>query len=279
MPFIRYGSFLYSLFMVKLELVLQFVMCVLWVSGALAYASDLRGYENCLFDGYLHYTKPDDFMHVCDLINWAVPLAYATFGVQVLLWFVETVFGMYTFLLLDQESLNEPHFAWGRRAYDWAHSREAAEMGGSRYNNNGSKAGSSVGSGRYRARAVGAGAAGAGAGAAGAGMYRAGSDVSSAGRRGGGRRGAAYNDPEALDNQSDRYSGGSLGSEENILREEEEYEDDDPEMAETQTSGPLNLGRRGRRGYAEDEESGGRTSPRGGRARDGDDEGTWHLRE
>lgn len=47
MPFINYGDFLYSLFMVKIELLLQFAMCVLWVSGAIAYASDLRGYENC----------------------------------------------------------------------------------------------------------------------------------------------------------------------------------------------------------------------------------------
>lgn len=47
MPFIHYGDFLYSLFMVKIELLLQFAMCVLWVSGALAYANDLRGYENC----------------------------------------------------------------------------------------------------------------------------------------------------------------------------------------------------------------------------------------
>ncbi|EPQ30729.1 uncharacterized protein PFL1_01630 [Pseudozyma flocculosa PF-1] len=119
MPFIRYGDFLYGLFMVKIELLLQFSMCVLWVSGALAYASDLRGRENCQFDGYLHYPKPDDFSHACDLINYVVPLAYATFGVQVLLWAIETVVGLYIFLFLDQESLNEPHFEWGRRAYNY----------------------------------------------------------------------------------------------------------------------------------------------------------------
>lgn len=120
MPFINYGDFLYGLFMVKIELLLQFAMCVLWVSGALAYACDLRGRENCQFDGYWHYQKPDDFGHVCDLINYAVGFAYATFGVQVFLFVIETFYGLYIFLLLDQESLNEPHFEWGRRAYNYA---------------------------------------------------------------------------------------------------------------------------------------------------------------
>jgi len=165
-PFINYGDFLYSLFMVKLELLLQFTFCVLWVSGALAYASDMRGYENCQFDGYLHYPKPDDFHHVCDLTNWVVPLAYATFGMQVLLWFFETAFGLYTFLYLDQESLNEPHFAWGRRAYDY---RTGANQSGSAGRGN-----------AYRARAVPAEGESAAAGAA----------------TGTGRRGATYNDPE-----------------------------------------------------------------------------------
>ncbi|KAN0065461.1 hypothetical protein ACQY0O_001297 [Thecaphora frezii] len=128
MPFIRYGDFLYGLFMVKVELLLQFAMCVLWISGALAYASDLRGRENCQFDGYYHYPKPSDFGHVCDLINYAVPLAYATFGVQVALWAIESLVGAYLFLFLDQESLNEPHFEWGRRAYDYQEFQVAKSM-------------------------------------------------------------------------------------------------------------------------------------------------------
>lgn len=139
-PFINYGDFLYGLFMVKLELLLQFVFCVLWVSGALAYASDLRGYENCTFDGFYHYEKPSDFNHVCDLTNYVVPLAYGAFGVQVLLFSVELVFGVYTFLFLDQESLSEPHFAWGRRAYDY---RTGANQSGSGGRGN-----------AYRARAI-----------------------------------------------------------------------------------------------------------------------------
>lgn len=139
-PFINYGDFLYGIMMVKIELLLQFAMGVLWVSGALAYAADLRGYENCTFDGYLHYQKPDDFQHVCDLTNWVVPLAYATFGVQALLFALELLFGLYTFLYLDQESLSEPHFSWGRRAYDY---RVGANQSGSAGRGN-----------AYRARAI-----------------------------------------------------------------------------------------------------------------------------
>jgi hypothetical protein len=205
-PFINYGDFLYGLFMVKLELLLQFTMCVLWVSGALAYASDLRGYENCQFDGYLHYPRPDDFEHVCDLTNWTVPLAYATFGMQVLLWFFEMCFGIYTFLYLDQESLNEPHFAWGRRAYDYR-----------------TGAGSSGAAGRgntYRARAVPA------------------DDGSDAGSqpRSTGRRGAAYNDPERgseemAEDRSDARPA-SLGA-----RGRRGYDEEEGELAETEQRG------------------------------------------
>ncbi|PWN30981.1 hypothetical protein BDZ90DRAFT_277396 [Jaminaea rosea] len=253
MPFIRYGDFLYSLFMVKLELLLQFAFCVLWVSGALAYASDLRGYENCQFDGYYHYPKPADFNHVCDLINWAVPLAYATFGVQVLLWFFETSFGLYTFLLLDQESFNEPHFAWGRRAYDWKHNSSAHR--------------GSTGSNTYRARAVAAGAGGAAAGAA------AGERGSPNGN-GRGRRGAAYNDPEAAENQDEEYGYAHGQDGESELAEEM------TESEHGQSRGPLALGRRGRRGYADEESvgSGGTADGRSQGHERGDSE-AWHLRE
>ncbi|KAK0553205.1 hypothetical protein OC846_000028 [Tilletia horrida] len=123
-PFIKWGDFLYGCMQARCELVFGFAMCVFWISGALAYASDLRGYENCQFDGYYHYPKPADFQHVCDLINWAVPLAYATFGMQTFLWVFEVAFGAYTFLYLDQDSLSEPHFEWGRRAYNYRYGKD-----------------------------------------------------------------------------------------------------------------------------------------------------------
>lgn len=164
-PFINYGDFLYGIMMVKIELLFQFSMAVLWVSGALAYASDLRGYENCTFDGYYHYDKPSDFNHVCDLTNWVVPLNYAAFGVQAALFAFELLFGLYTFLYLDQESLSEPHFAWGRRAYDY---RTGANQSGSAGRGN-----------AYRARAINADDQSVDSDAPGA-----------------GRRGAAYHDEE-----------------------------------------------------------------------------------
>ena len=50
---INYGDFLYGLFMVKIELLLQFAMCIMWVSAALAYDFDLGGYENCQCESVL----------------------------------------------------------------------------------------------------------------------------------------------------------------------------------------------------------------------------------
>ncbi|UZJ54765.1 hypothetical protein CBS101457_004085 [Exobasidium rhododendri] len=184
-PFINYGDFLYSLFMVKLELLLQFTFCVLWVSGALAYASDLRGYDNCQFDGYFHYPEPADFMHVCDLTNYVVPLNYATFGVQTFLFLFEFVFGMYTFLYLDQESLSESHFSWGRRAYDY---RIGANQSGTNGRGN-----------AYRARAINADER---------------SVVSGSDNNSGGRRGAAYNDEERQSDMAESLRSGpaSLGA-------------------------------------------------------------------
>lgn len=267
--------------MVKIELLLQFAMCVLWVSGALAYACDLRGRENCQFDGYWHYEKPANFGHVCDLINYAVGFAYATFGVQVFLFVIETLYGVYIFLFLDQESLNEPHFEWGRRAYNYAQQTKQQQRQ------------SAIGQSPSRLNASALG----GAGGAGAAVYRnqgrrspasssAGSSEGTS-ARGVGRRGAAYAESEM----------------------------------ESRASAPISLGSRGRRGAAyggmaeEDEESqvGGRplsasssqgvgggplaaaaaaggerghraTSSRGGsrRSRRGplsDEESGWHLRE
>lgn len=47
MPFINYGDFLYGFFMMKIELLFQFAMCILWVSAAIAYDQDFGGYSNC----------------------------------------------------------------------------------------------------------------------------------------------------------------------------------------------------------------------------------------
>lgn len=47
----RYGTFAGIINQVRVELLLLFSMNVIWVSGALAMAADLRGYENCIWDG------------------------------------------------------------------------------------------------------------------------------------------------------------------------------------------------------------------------------------
>ncbi|WFD36111.1 thymidylate synthase [Malassezia cuniculi] len=117
----RRGSFLGNLFMMKVELLFQFSMCAIWISSALAYAADMRGRENCLFDGYYHYERPADFDHLCDLINWVVPLAYATFGVQAAFFGFELLFSIYIFLFIDQDVLDEPFFEWGNRAWNYQH--------------------------------------------------------------------------------------------------------------------------------------------------------------
>lgn len=209
-PFINYGDFLYGIMMVKIELLFQFAMAVLWVSGALAYANDLRGYENCQFDGYFHQTKPADFNHVCDLINYVVPVAYAAFGVQTLLFVFELMFGLYTFLYLDQESLSEPHFAWGRRAYDYR--TGASQTGGAGRRN------------AYRARAINADEGEQ-------------SEVMAAGA---GRRGAAYNDPERGSeemNEVDHDGPATLGSRGRGRRGYIEDDEEDPHSAADAYSG------------------------------------------
>ncbi|WFD42450.1 hypothetical protein MPSI1_001095 [Malassezia psittaci] len=120
------GSFMSFLFLVKTELLFQFGMCSIWISGSIAYASDFRGHDNCLFDGYYHYTKPSDWNHVCNLINYIVPLAYATFGVQAAFMAVEGLFAMYLFLFVDQDSINEPFWEWGQRAWNYQHQNRSA---------------------------------------------------------------------------------------------------------------------------------------------------------
>lgn len=55
----RYGTFLGIVNQVRMELLMLFAFAVIWVSGALAMASDLRGYENCIWDGYYHYVRTE----------------------------------------------------------------------------------------------------------------------------------------------------------------------------------------------------------------------------
>ena len=188
-PFINYGDFLYGLFMVKIELLLQFAFAILWVSAALAYDKDLGGYENCQFDGYYHFVKPSDFGHSCYLINLAVPFAFATFGLQAFLWAFETILAMYIFLFLDQESLSEPHFAWGRRAYDFQHGRHISQQ-----ESNGRSA-----------RAARASLANSQEH-----LDPENADAAEEGARRGGRRGAAYNNPHMAQSQTSIPA--SLGS-------------------------------------------------------------------
>ncbi|TKY88540.1 hypothetical protein EX895_002528 [Sporisorium graminicola] len=288
MPFINYGDFLYGLFMVKIELLLQFSMCVLWVSGALAYACDLRGRENCQFDGYWHYEKPDNFGHVCDLINYAVGFAYATFGVQVFLFVIETLYGVYIFLFLDQESLNEPHFEWGRRAYNHAQQSKQQQR--------------QAAIGRSPSRGVNARAlGGAGAGAAGAAaVYRnqgrrspaseSGSSSQDASSRGVGRRGAAYAESEMESRGSAPISLGSRGRRGaaygGMAEEDEESQVGGRPLSASSSQGvgdgPLAAaaaagGERGGGGHRPASSRGG--SRRSRRGPLSDEESGWHLRE
>ena len=136
-----------------------------------------------------------------------VPFAYAAFGVQVFLWLVETIIAFYIFLFLDQEALSEPHFALGRRAYDFAQGKHSTQQDG-----NGSRA----------ARAARASVRNSAAGSEEV-DPESGSRRASTSRRGAGRRGAAYNNPD---------------------------------MAESQTSLPASLGSRGQQAYADGQTQG-----------------------
>ncbi len=121
MPFINYGDFLYSLFMVKIELLLQFAMCVLWVSGALAFANDLRparvtrtasstatGTTRSRATSTIRVNSSTTArLRVRYVWRAGVPLRH-----RVPLWHVHLP-------AARQESLNEPHFEWGRRAYNF----------------------------------------------------------------------------------------------------------------------------------------------------------------
>lgn len=118
-PFIQPGDVLYALFDVKLEVLLQFCMSVIWISGAMAYFEDMAGRGACQFDSYYHYAMPSDFNRVCDLRELVWPFCFAGFGVQAFMFLLELALATYIFLFLDQEVLNEPHYKWGRRAYDF----------------------------------------------------------------------------------------------------------------------------------------------------------------
>ncbi|ORY83509.1 hypothetical protein BCR35DRAFT_351976 [Leucosporidium creatinivorum] len=117
-PFLfRHGTVLGIINQTRMELAMLFGMAVVWISGALALACDLRGRENCLWDGYYHYPKPSDFDNVCNLINVQVGLAYTTFGLSVFQMCIVFAFAGYTLLYLDQEVLTEPTNDLGGRAH------------------------------------------------------------------------------------------------------------------------------------------------------------------
>ena len=121
LSFVRRGTFIHGLFTMKLELIFQFAMCAIWISGALAYANDFRGHENCIWDGYYYYPKPSNWNHLCDMVNWLVALCYTTFGLQAGFFAAELFVITYIFLFIDQDTLNEPLYSWGKRGYDYQH--------------------------------------------------------------------------------------------------------------------------------------------------------------
>ncbi|SCZ88323.1 BZ3500_MvSof-1268-A1-R1_Chr10-2g02919 [Microbotryum saponariae] len=101
----------------RIELLTLFAVSAVWISGALALACDLRGRENCLWDGYYHFPKPADFDSVCTLINVDVALAYTTFGLTCVQLVVISGIAGYILLYLDQEVLTERTNDMGGRAH------------------------------------------------------------------------------------------------------------------------------------------------------------------
>lgn len=118
---IRRGGLIALTFTMKIEILFQFAMSSIWISGALAYAADYRGHENCIWDGYYHWPKPADWGHLCDMVNWVVGMAYATFGIQVAFLAFDLFMAMYMFMFVDQDSLSEPFYEWGTRAWEYKH--------------------------------------------------------------------------------------------------------------------------------------------------------------
>ncbi|BGP41722.1 hypothetical protein JCM10449v2_005713 [Rhodotorula kratochvilovae] len=114
---IRTGSALDIVNQTRMELLMLFALAAIWISGALALACDLRGQENCLWDGYWHYPKPSDFQDSCDRINWSVALAYTTFGLTAAQMAVIWLIAIYILLCLDQEVLTEHSNSMGSRAH------------------------------------------------------------------------------------------------------------------------------------------------------------------
>lgn len=118
---IRRGGLIALMFTMKIEIWFQFAMSSIWISGALAYAADYRGHENCIWDGYYHWPKPSDWGHLCDMVNWVVGMAYATFGIQVAFFAFDLFMSMYMFMFVDQDSMSEPFYEWGTRAWEYKH--------------------------------------------------------------------------------------------------------------------------------------------------------------
>ncbi|GAA6048354.1 hypothetical protein JCM3770_000964 [Rhodotorula araucariae] len=114
---IRAGSALDIINQTRMELLMLFALAAIWISGSLALACDLRGQENCLWDGYWHYPKPSDFQDSCDRINWSVAQAYTTFGLTAAQMAVMWLVAIYILLCLDQEVLTEHTNSMGLRAH------------------------------------------------------------------------------------------------------------------------------------------------------------------
>lgn len=123
---IRRGGLLWLMFTMKIEILFLFSMSAIWISGALAYAADYRGHENCIWNGYYHWPQPRDWNHLCDMVNWIVGMAYATFGIQVGFLAFDSLVATYMFLFVDQDSLSEPFYEWGTRAWEYRHQPDAA---------------------------------------------------------------------------------------------------------------------------------------------------------
>ncbi|KAL4401870.1 hypothetical protein ACI68E_001521 [Malassezia pachydermatis] len=213
LSFMRRGSMLWIMFTMKIEIFFLFGMSAIWISAALAYAADYRGHENCIWDGYYHYPKPSNWNHLCDMINWVVGMAYATFGIQVAFFAFDLFMVAYMFLFVDQDSISEPFYEWGTRAWEYKHQREApisSVHNPMMYRAKGGPIGGATtlgrgGDTRYKEKDIYEGVTES------SNTYRDSSytetdSSSSATRRGYSRRGAAYSDPSNSDTISDDSS-------------------------------------------------------------------------
>ena len=60
------------------------------------------------------------------MINWVVPLAYTTFGIQAGFLAFELFVSIYIFLYIDQDVFDEVFFEWGNRAWRYQHQPQTA---------------------------------------------------------------------------------------------------------------------------------------------------------